>query len=226
MPNKQVDNVKEQIYNTLIAMYAQKYIRFMKEVVEIKNKPIELLTWDDHIKGRYDSSRFFTSLEQYIAIYETGSYHCILSDGSIIRVLFKFNNNVLVKQSLLYWPAPINIPVDDIEEIGIRESIRMHILEMNSEGKEKNNIIMRSPIRYDYDIENDRAMHPASHIHMQHAECRISARQPICFNTFIRFIFQNFYPNENLTIFNKFDFMNFNRTKIYNEAVIRFDCTL
>jgi hypothetical protein len=94
-------------------------------------------------------------------------------------------------QSLLYWPAPIIIPEQDIEELGIREAMQIYLNSLNCDTKE---LRMRSPFRYDYDCDYNSEDHPSTHIHMQHYKSRIRTNKPICFNTFIKFIIKYFYP--------------------------------
>ncbi len=78
----------------------------------------------------------------YVSIYKTGAYHCILFDGSIIRAYFKFHKNILLQGSLLYWPAPIIIPEEDVDVLGIREAVNMYFSDTDSRSKK---VIMRSP---------------------------------------------------------------------------------
>lgn len=215
--NKHVVNTREQILNTLLTMSDYGLTRMTKDVFSSLDGNMEILTWDNHVAGRHNAGSAFTTLNQYVSIYETGAYHCVLFDGSIIRVYFKFNKNVLYQQSLLYWPAPINIPEEDIDELGIRKAIDLYLASSDSTST---HLKMRSPIRFDFDHSIKTPSHPATHLHMQHAECRISARNPICFNTFIKFIFLNFYPDIGLDIFNKLNHLYYSGFDLYNEAVV------
>ena len=56
-------------------------------------------------------------------------------------------------------------------------------------------IQMRSPVRFDFDVKNAADEHPASHLHMQSGKCRLFVDSPVCFNRFIKFVFRNFYPD-------------------------------
>lgn len=58
------------------------------------------------------------------------------------------------------------------------------------------NIEMRSPVRIDYDPRKEvvSSAHPPVHMHIEHMECRIFIEKPMCFNSFIKLIFNNFYP--------------------------------
>lgn len=215
--NKHVENTKEQILNTLLTMSELGLTRITKDIYELDDGRMATLTWDNHVPGRHNAGNAFTTLNQYVSIYETGAYHCVLFDGSIIRVYFKFNKNILVQESMLYWPAPIIIPEDDVDELGIREAINLYLSSTDSNSKE---LLMRSPIRFDFDSTNIKPQHPATHVHLQHAECRISAKKPVCFNTFIKFIFFNFYPQIELEVLKELDILNYSGYEILDKAVI------
>lgn len=215
--NKHVVDTREQITNTLQFLYHTGLARITKDVLVIPDQDFEVLTWKNHVPGRHNAGKSFTRLNQYMSIYETGAYHCILYDGSIIRVFFKFHRNILREESLLYWPAPIEIPEDEIEELGIREAISMYMSDVDLRN---GHLLMRSPCRLDYDSFNVNALHPETHLHIQNEECRISVRKPICFNTFIKFIFKNFYPNKYRKDLDKLDQMNYSGGNIYEKAVV------
>lgn len=189
--NSHVINTKEQIDNTLLTLFNSGLTRMTRQVAQTIRGDETILTWNNHMPSRYNCGKSFTAIMQYISIYESGAYHAILHDGSIIRVFFKFKKNILTHQSLLYWPSPITIAEEYIDELGIRDAIELYIA-----NKCENSLIeMRSPFRLDFDSSNATEEHPETHLHMQHADCRISVKKPICFNTFIKFIFKNFYPH-------------------------------
>jgi hypothetical protein len=59
--------------------------------------------------------------------------------------------------------------------------------------KIEDNLLLRSPVRFDYAPDAAADFHPASHVTINTASCRIPARSPLQFDTFIKFIFENFY---------------------------------
>ena len=54
-------------------------------------------------------------------------------------------------------------------------------------------IKMRSPVRVDFDPSSTvvNKVHSATHLHMQHEDCRMYVEEPLCFNRFINFILKN-----------------------------------
>lgn len=194
--NRHVENTQNQINNTLRTLQTLGLVRVSKSLVHEKNSAVETLTWGNHKSGRHNAGDSFNTLNQYATIYDTGAYHCILFDGSIIRVFYEFDKNILKRQSLLFWPAPIpDIPESDVDELGMWDALSLYLGDLRVENT---NFRMRTPVRFDYDSGNDTLKHPGTHVHMQHSECRIGSRAPLCFNTFISFIFQNFYPDKTI----------------------------
>jgi hypothetical protein len=55
------------------------------------------------------------------------------------------------------------------------------------------NLLLKSPIRFDYTPGAAADYHPASHITLNDPSCRIPARAPLNFDTFMKFILENFY---------------------------------
>lgn len=215
--NKHVENTKNQILNTLEILFGSGLARHTKHINCVTKSGMEILTWDNHTPGRHNAGKSFATLNQYVSIYETGAYHCILFDGSIIRACYVFDKNILVQKSLLYWPSPINIPEEDIDELGIRASIDMYLSDINSDNKA---FSMRSPLRLDFDSTNISESHPATHLHLQHANCRMSVKKPICFNTFIKFIFMYFYPDIQSGTFDNLEVLNYSGFEVHQKAII------
>ena len=156
--NRHVEDTRDQILNTLQILSGCGLTRITKDVLSTFDQDCEILTWNNHVSGRHNAGKSFTTLNQYISIYETGAYHCILFDGSIIRAYFKFHKNILLQESLLYWPAPIIISEEEVDELGIREAVNMYFSDEDSRNKKA---IMRSPLRFDFDPSNTSELHPA-----------------------------------------------------------------
>ena len=214
--NSHIVNTIEQVENTLITLSNIGLTRITKNLEVSMNEGSTNLTWSNHKPGRHNSGKYFNTIQQYVTIYEDGAYHAILHDGSIVRVFFKFKKNILTQQSLLFWPAPIKISETDVDNLGIRQAIEENICYNCNESLLK----MRSPVRLDFDPSNSRDDHPETHLHIQHSDCRLSVKKPICFNTFIKFIFSNFYPDINLSFLGKLQPLNYSGYSCNNESVV------
>ena len=169
------------------------------------------ITWNNHVSERANSGKSFTKLDQYLHILQTNSYHCLLFDGSIIRVNFEFDDDLLIAQNLLWWPAPYdygNILQEGYSPVEL-------ILDFFGDNSWHETIKMRSPIRIDFDSSNNTVTHPHSHLHIQNNETRLNTNNPICFNRFVDFIFRNFYPQFELS-FSSFDFIEYKIPELQN----------
>lgn len=150
------------------------------------------ITWPNHAPGRQNAPREFTRINYFLHILRARSFSAILFDGSIIRISYKFYKESLVEYNFLWWPSPFCLDFDETQDLTMDELVESHI-DSNSWSE---NIQMRSPIRFDYDCARDEDFHPASHVHMQDPDCRMRVSHPICLNTFLKFIFCNFYSEK------------------------------
>ncbi|MGY1460353.1 DUF2290 domain-containing protein [Bacillus toyonensis] len=193
--NQNVLAIKEQIDNSLNQLASLNIVRFYNPSNITNNKQDDTfrISWFNHVGGRNVSSNAFLHLNQYLAILESGAYHALMHDYSILRVSFTYQHSKLISQNLLWWPCPVKIDFEYEEEFTPFELVNDFL-------EDKNNYRMRSPIRIDFDIENDTEDHPKAHIHTQHPKSRMNTVEPICFNTFIRFILNHYYPEVDVDI--------------------------
>ena len=187
--NKNISFLQQQIDNSLETLLNLKLIRFYNPINVEKNEIEDStrLSWFNHVGGREFASSAFLTIKQYLSILENGSYHALLNDYSIIRVSFTFHQNKLVSQNLLWWPCPVEIDFNDSGEESPIDIINLFLEDVES-------YRMRSPIRIDFDLSKDTIDHPKAHIHTQHPKSRMNTISPICFNTFVKFIFNHYYP--------------------------------
>ena len=121
--NKHVQDTVDQIENTLMTLDR---VGLASDTHKVNAQVIaenEILTWPNHVSGRDNAGASFNTLNQYFHIFKTGAYHCVLFDGSIIRAYFKFHDNRLLEESLLYWPAPVRISIEDANKLGIYDAV-------------------------------------------------------------------------------------------------------
>lgn len=189
--NKIINNLKNEMMNTMDILFRKKLLYFYNDVKIERHDDTEVITWQNHVGGRANCGKSFTTLNQYEHILKNGSYTCLMFDGSILRFSFKFEENKLVGHSHLWWPSPYGYncklnpdeaPLDMYENFIIDD-------------KWYTNINMRSPIRVDYQPGDVSEEHPAVHMHTQHHECRMRVSEPLCFNRFIKYVFDNFYSH-------------------------------
>ena len=150
------------------------------------------ITWPNHVSGRYNCEPSFGKILQYREIVKSGAFTCLLFEGSMVRAAFSFEDEFLVSHSLLWWPSPFLIDSSDLEVGPVLDIFDLYAA--SEDWHEQ--IQMRTPVRFDFDVKISSNDHPTSHLHMQSGKCRLFVNSPVCFNRFIKFIFRNFYPDK------------------------------
>lgn len=126
----------------------------------------------------------------YLALLERQEFSYLMRDGAIVQIAYTLKNNSIERHRLAYYPCPFEITAAALRryEGGILD----YIVE-NFMSDVETNVVLRSPIRFDYAPEAAQGFHPASHITINDPGCRIPARAPLTFDTFIKFLLENFY---------------------------------
>lgn len=135
---------------------------------------------------------YFLSVLQYKELFKMASYLGVFFDGSIFRGSYQFENDVLRKQSLTFWPAPIPFECEDLELGGFLEVIEASLADRSNQKRFK----MRTPMAFDFDDNNNKRKHPVSHLHFQSKDTRIYFDRPICMSRFIKSIVAICYERE------------------------------
>lgn len=197
--NKNTQNTYNDINDT-IKFLKDKNIVYYFRPPELKDNN-SVITWSNHIPGRFNCGEYFNDLRQYEYIVANGAYQCIFFDGSVIRTSFNFNGSKLVSHSHLWWPAPYTLPkgtrsfMDEADEENKDNFLYPYNMFLQSSNWSEL-VRMRSPVRIDYDSRHEAtADHPLVHMHIQDHKTRLIIKEPISFCTFIKFIINNFYPN-------------------------------
>lgn len=88
--NKNILNIQAQINNTLELLTHLKLAVYYNPISVIHDKVSNntMLTWNNHISGRESSSNAFLTIKQYMHLLNSGAYHVLLYDYSIIRLKF------------------------------------------------------------------------------------------------------------------------------------------
>jgi hypothetical protein len=128
-------------------------------------------------------------VQDYVNLVTSREYSYLMHDGGVIQVAYTFDRDRIERHRLVYYPCPFQITRRDTSfDGGLLDLISEQFLPSIEE-----NLLLRSPIRFDYAPEAAADYHPASHLTVNDPSCRIPARAPLHFDTFIRFILENFY---------------------------------
>jgi hypothetical protein len=130
-------------------------------------------------------------LEDYISLLTNQQYSYLMADGGVIQIAYIFDHDRIERHRLAYYPCPFVITRRDLSTYGDAGILDLINDQFMAEIEE--NVLLRSPIRFDYSPEAATKYHPASHITLNDPSCRIPARAPLNFDTFIKFVLENFY---------------------------------
>ena len=128
------------------------------------------------------------SVEDYVAMMSAGAYSAILNDGAMLQISFDFLGDDMVGQRLAYLPCPYRLDPQIHLELGTLGAIEVVRLD------ESQRVILRGPVRFDYDPDSASLDHPESHMTIGADSCRIPITRPITLGHFVRFVFRHFYP--------------------------------
>jgi hypothetical protein len=183
--------LKEQIFNGLKTLQDQRLIYTYNYPIDEKNGNFFRITYPNHRSGVSFSNHAYGAIDDYLSFLRRGEYLCIFSDASILQIHYEFNDNKLYKHRLTWYPCPFSVKLEETNDIPLLDL--MDLLETHW----KEHLVMRSPVRFDFDLQphHDSVNHPASHLHFNDKSCRILVSHPLCFNRFIGFIFDFFYSD-------------------------------
>ena len=144
-------------------------------------------------------------IAEYRLFIATKQYTCVLGDGSLLQLSYRFRRGQIVWHRLSYHPCPILFdpaeihPEDDLIELvdlfiddEMRSELGSHPLTPHPLCR----LRLRSPIRFDFDSASEGSGHPAVHVTVNSHSCRVPVFAPLSVGQFVRFVFKNFYPAE------------------------------
>jgi len=146
----------------------------------------DLLAWSR------PESRFpgHTAARHDRAVPSLGYHRCLLRrllDASLLQITYDLIGSEVVAHRLAYTPCPFIVDTEFLEEGNpIDEVVGMYV--------ELSDVALRSPIRFDYDLRAAKGNHPAAHLTLNSADCRIACVAPMHALRFVDFIFRHFYP--------------------------------
>ena len=162
----------------------------------------DMLTWS----GSTNADSYFLlnpfDINTYHESLSQSMYSVVLYDASLLQISIEFKRNMVVKYRYLYFPCPYQLTEHELE-----------LLRYNPISETLNDVLLArsvkiglvTPIRFDYDPYSEKEYHASSHLTFNSVDCRVAARGPLRFSSFIQFVFVNFYKN----LWHEFGFLNF-----------------
>jgi hypothetical protein len=131
-----------------------------------------------------------TTVDQYLGWVTSGHYSALLNDGGLLQLTYRMDGRQVAAHRLAYVPCPVDVdesllqagePVGDVVELYLDDQAR-------------GEACLRSPIRFDFAPDDADEGHPAAHLTVNRASCRIACVAPLHPYRFIDFVFRHFYP--------------------------------
>lgn len=211
--NFYVMNIRNQIINTCEILQKKGLIMYYNSPLLLDGDSIKqkIISFPNYTYKPEDLR--FNTVNHYREIIKYNSFNCILGDLSIVKAYFRFEGSILIEQSISWIPSPFTGDEfkDMMYEFDEMQLTPTEIIDYYLSLKFQdvcNHLRMRTPLRFDFDSKNDTSIHPRAHMHFQHDHTRISLNEPICFNRFIKSLFEFVYPridldldvNDNITL--------------------------
>lgn len=127
------------------------------------------------------------SLHQYLTWVKSGAYSALLFDGSLLQFDYHVGNRQIVKHRLAFIPAPYSM---DLDLLASGEAL-MDIVDLYQDA----DIVLKSPVRFDYDPASSAPGHPAAHLTINSSSCRVPCIAPVHPLRFVDFVFRNFFSD-------------------------------
>jgi hypothetical protein len=109
----------------------------------------------------------------------------------LLQLTYDVWDGTIVRHRLAYVPCPVAVD----EELLLEGEPIVDVVDLSLDGVLGGaSILLRSPLRFDFDLTAASATHPASHLTLNSAECRIPCVAPVHPYRFLNFVFRHFYP--------------------------------
>ena len=134
-----------------------------------------------------------STLDCYRSLIEAKDYSYLMNDGGVIQIALTYDGRRIEAHRFLYHPCPFPVTKAAVDEFGKSGSGLLDFIDGNFMDNVKDNLLLRSPIRFDYAPDAATESHPASHLTLNDPECRVPVHSPLQFGTFMEFVLRNFY---------------------------------
>lgn len=160
-----------------------------------------------HTSYEFNPSRPYATIAQYVEWATQSHYSAVLPDASLLQITYDLVGGVVAGHRLAYVPCPVVVDAELLLEEAFVDVVETHL----EDGLRS--VVLRSPVRFDYDPAATKPRHPAAHLTMNGPDCRIGCIAPVHPYQFLDFVYRHFYP----------DLHNAGREWFDGEAMRRFD---
>lgn len=141
----------------------------------------------------------YPTIRTYRRWAEAGEYAALLPDGALLQLTYRVTGGEICAHRLAYVPCPYRVDQDYLLTDALSDVLDLHATEPHDD------ITMQSTIRFDYDPDSAAEGHPTTHLTLNVSSCRIACEAPMEPESFLRFVFRNFYKDQYSTHASFFD---------------------
>ena len=136
---------------------------------------------------RFLPNRGRPSTSDYRGWLVAGDYSAVLYDGALIQLTYQVDGAMLTTHRLAYVPPPFHMDVDMLQSFPL-----VDVFDLYAQGS-TTDVVLSTVLRFDFDSAAAREGHPASHLTLNHPDCRIACIAPVRVGLFFEFVFRHFY---------------------------------
>lgn len=136
--------------------------------------------------GGYAAQRNASGWQSYSSAVSGREYSALLVDGSLLQISYVVEGGEIAWHRLSFVPCPFRLDPDLLRTEGV-----LDLLEL---ADPETDLVMRSPVRFDFDPDAAAPGHPAVHLTFNSADCRIACVAPLRLSHFSELVFGCFYP--------------------------------
>ena len=190
-------DIKDWIAEILNPIRTLENLHLLLERQDVISFPIRRqyirLTYPEPMMGAVPVTRLeFGSFGEYVDLLRDRRYTALLYDGSFLQISIDISRGDIVGHRYCYYPCPVQFRDDDLRLFSEEESI-VNVVEAFLD--QPNLLLLRTPVRIDFNSDEWREGEPHAHIHLNHTDCRCALSGAIYPGYFIKFIIRYFYPN-------------------------------
>lgn len=125
-------------------------------------------------------------LDTYKELKRKRDYNVALVDGALLQLQYTFENDIVIKHRLAFFPSPDLTEYQNDPEIYELDQMFAEILERN---------IVTTPLRFDFDRDSfNEEDHPMAHLTIgQYKNCRVPMESAVSPFRFFEFVLGSFY---------------------------------
>jgi hypothetical protein len=128
-------------------------------------------------------------LEDYRRWVGAGAFSAYLFDGALLQLTYDVEGGSITGHRLAYIPAPYRMDPDLVRLEPLLDVVDIYVADTPT------SMILHSAVRFDYDPASAAPGHPAAHLTINSAHCRIACAAPMHVGRFADFVFRHFYAD-------------------------------